>query len=119
VGHHGRIFFQRFAEQLRDEIASGVVRGWPKPTGGDDQGGARERFPNCLFDVSSAIGNGDLPAHDITEIGQAAAKPLLMRVEDTPQQQLAACVDELSIQYSVFSIQYSVFSIQYSVFSIQ
>ena len=91
-----RIFVQFFAEQLSDKIAGDVIRGWAKTAGGDDKVGARQRFPRGLLDIGAGVRDRDLPGDDITEVGEAAAKPLLMRVENTPEHEFTAGVDDLT-----------------------
>ena len=88
------VFDQRFAEQLGDQIAREVVGCGAKSAGGDDEVGAGQRFTHGLLDIRTRVRHGDLPADGVAEVGQAAAKPLLMGVEDAAQQEFTAGVDE-------------------------
>ena len=86
--------------QLGDEVARDVVRGRAESTGGDDKIGAGQCFTHGLFDVAAGIGYGNLAGHDISQIGQAAAEPLLVGVENAPEHQLATGIDEFDVHDS-------------------
>jgi len=47
-----------------------------------------------LLDVAACVRHGDLPGHDPAQVGQLAAKPLLMRIEHAAQHEFAAGIDE-------------------------
>ena len=88
---------QFFAEQLRNQIAREVVGGRAEAAGGDDQVRAAQRFTDGGLDVVRRVRHGHLAGHDVTEISQAAAKPLLVRVEHAAEHQFAAGVDEFDV----------------------
>ena len=88
---------QFFAEQLRNQLAGDVVGGRAEAAGGDDEVGAARRLANGGLDVRRRVRHGHLAGHDITQVSQAAAKPLLVRVEHAAEHQFAAGVDEFDV----------------------
>ena len=94
---HRRVFPQRLPQQLRYQIPRQVIRSRAQAAGRDNQIGTRKRLPDGLLDVTARIRHRDLPGDDVAEVGEPAAEPLLVRVEDAPEHQLAAGVDDFDV----------------------
>ena len=77
-----QILHQFFAEQFRDEFARDVIGGRAEAAGGNDEIRATEGFAHGVLDFATGVGDGHLPRDDVAEVGESAAKPLLMRIED-------------------------------------
>ena len=83
--------------KLRNQIARQIVGSRAEAAGGDDQIRAAQRFANGGLDVVRRVRHGHLAGHDITEIGEAAAEPLLVRVEHATEHQFAAGVEQFDV----------------------
>ena len=49
-----------------------------------------------MDNIFSAIADSELAADDVSAIGELAAEPLLVRVEDEPEHEFAAGVDDFN-----------------------
>jgi hypothetical protein len=58
-----------------------------------------------LRDVARRVRHGDLPRDVVAEVGEAAAKPLLVRVQNAAQQKFAAGVDEFDVHAGSFGLE--------------
>ena len=86
------------AEQLGDQIAREVVGSRAESAGDEDDVRAAKTFANGLLDGGAFIGDGDLAGDSVTGVGELAAEPLLMRVEDEAEHQFAAGIDDFNVQ---------------------
>ncbi|MDB6124925.1 MAG: hypothetical protein JWQ71_3918 [Pedosphaera sp.] len=95
---YGRVFMQAFAEETGDEIAGDVVGSGAEAAGYDDEIGAGKGFTDGGLNGVAGISNGNLAGGGVAGVGELAADPLLMGVEDEAEHQLAAGVDYFDIQ---------------------
>jgi hypothetical protein len=102
VRQHLRIRDQLFAEQFRDEVTREVIRSRAESAGRDHQIRTTQSFAHGLLDLAAGIGHGDLPRDNVAEVGEAPAKPLLVRVQDAAQHQFAAGIHEFNIHLGSF-----------------
>ena len=96
VRQHVRVRRQRAAEHLGDEVARDVVRSRPQSACCQHQISAGEGLARGGLDGCGVIRDADLPGDFVAAIGQLAANPLLVRIENAPQKQFAAGVDEFN-----------------------
>jgi len=52
--------------------------------------------------LAAGIGHGHLPRDDVAKVGETAAKPMLVRVQNPTQHQFAASIHEFNIHMGSF-----------------
>ncbi len=97
VPNNGGVFMKFFPKQSSNEIARNVVRGGAKAASGDDEVRSGQRFTHDRFDITASVSHGDLTRHDVTEVREPPAEPLLMRIEHATEHEFAARVDKFDI----------------------
>ena len=94
-GEDGGILAKRSTQQASDLFPGEVIGRGSQSARGDNPIGASQGFGDRLFDDGGVIRNGYLALNGIAGIGQLAADPLLMSIENPPEQEFAAGGDEL------------------------
>jgi hypothetical protein len=92
-----------FAEQLRNQVTRDVVGSRAEPAGDDHQIRAGQGFSDGLLDVARRVRHGNLPRDDVAKIGEPAAEPLLVRVQNAAQQKFAASVYQFNFHALKFN----------------
>lgn len=90
------IFNEAFSEKGGDLIAGDVVGSWAEAAGGDDEIGGGKRIGNRANNVFGAIADRHLAANGVAAIRELAAEPLLVGVENEPEHEFAAGVDDFN-----------------------
>ena len=94
---HHLVAHQFFTEHLRNQIPRDVVGSRPESAGDNHQLRPGQRLAHRLLDVVRSVRHGHLARDDGAAIGEAAADPLLVRVQNAAEQQFAAGVDEFNV----------------------
>ena len=92
-----RVFVQGFAKQFGDEIARDVIRRGAEAAGADDEVGVIGGLTDGVLDGAAFIGDGHLALDEVAAIGELAAEPLLVGIEDAAEHQLGAGVDDFDV----------------------
>ena len=88
---------QRPIEKFSDQVAGTIVGSRTESAGSNYEDGTRERFANGGLNIRRSVVNGNLASDDVTAFRKFTAKPLLVRIEDVAEHQLAAGVDNFDI----------------------
>ena len=88
------VFFERQIEQLGNALAGKVVTGWAKAAGDEDQLGASNGFTCGGLDGVAGVGHGLLMSERVARAGELLGEPMVMGVENAPEKEFAAGVDE-------------------------
>ena len=88
------VFFQGEIKQLGDTLAGEVVTGGAKAASDDDEFGAGDGFADGGLDGFAGVGHGLLMGECIAGARELLGEPMVVGVEDAPNEEFAAGVDE-------------------------
>ena len=98
-GEGGRVEDQFAAEGMGGKLAGEVVAGGAEAAGDEDEIGTAQRLAEGGLDARAVVGDAHLAGDFVAEVGELAAKPLLVGVEDAPDQEFGAGVDEFDAHF--------------------
>ena len=88
------MFFERQIQQLGDALAGEVVTGGTKTAGDDDELGTGDGFADGGLDGFTGVGYGLLMGECVPQKHELLGKPMVVGVEDAPNEEFTAGVDE-------------------------
>ena len=88
------VFFQGEIKQLSDTLAGKVVTGGAKAASDNDEFGADDGFADGGLDGFACVGHGLLMGEYIAGACELLGEPMVVGVEDAPNEEFAAGVDE-------------------------
>jgi hypothetical protein len=97
AGKCGRVEDELSAEDLRDNIAGEVVAGGAETAGGDDQIRPCQGLAESVLDLPGVVRDTNLAGNFPAQVGKLAAKPLLVGVENTADQEFGAGIDQFNV----------------------
>ena len=88
------VFFERQIQQLGDALAGEVVTGGTEAAGDDDELGTGDGFADSGLDGFAGVGYGLLMGECVAHTRELLGEPMVVGVEDAPNEEFAAGVDE-------------------------
>ena len=88
------VFFEPQIHQFGDALAGEVVTGGTEAAGDDDELGAGDGFADGDLDGFAGVGYGLLMGECVAHTRELLGEPMVVGVEDAPNEEFAAGVDE-------------------------
>ena len=98
-GEGGGVENQFPAKDFGGDVASEVVAGGAQPAGGDERSARANASWRASWICAGVVGDTNLAGNLVAQVGQFAAKPLLMGVEDAPDEEFGAGVDQFDAHF--------------------